>query len=358
MLKTLFTSFNPQGTKDNCSKRFNYIDLLYLIGIVLVVWGHSHPIDPVWFGTWCADINAFIYTFHMPMFFFMGGYLMVYSKSVERLGYKKWVAGKLLKFLVPYLVLTVIAFYPKSLLGDTSDVVTLSLPYLLKTTFLIPRIGVWGHFWFIPTFLILDVLWGAWRARAAKSTLVYRFGLIGGFLVSFALAVYPIRTDYFVLYDLSQVAIFYACGILTGLLKPVLWDKPYKNIIPIPFCAVIAYFLYPYGNFRNFSMPIINFIVGLALVWICWSLANLISSVKEIGIAQKLTKYNFSIFVYSWPAQSLLDVILRRLNVNWLIIVPAMFVIGFVAPLIIVYVYNKMKFLHCKFFDYLIGIQK
>lgn len=356
MIKSLFKSFNPQGKINSEDKRFNYIDILYLIGILLVVWGHSHPIDASWYGTWYSDLNAFIYTFHMPMFFFIGGYLMVYSKSVVKLGYKKWINGKLLKFLIPYLVLTLLAFYPKAMLGDTSDVVTLSIPYLLKTTFLIPRIGVWGHFWFIPTFLILDILWGAWRANAEKSDKIYRYGLIIGFLVSFALAVFPIRTDYFVLYDLSQVAIFYACGIITALIKPYLWDKTYKNLISVFLCAFVAFFLYPYGNYKNFSMPIFNFIVGLCLVWICWSIAKLISNCGKFSIAEKLAKYNFTIFVYSWPAQSLLDVILRRMGVNWLIIIAAMFVIGFIAPILIIFIYKKAKFLHCKFFDYLIGI--
>ena len=357
MLKSVFGDFAPKGALKDEDKRFKYIDVLYVLGIILVVWGHSHPIDSSWFDTWYSDLNTLIYTFHMPMFFFIGGYLMVFSKSVEALGYKKWVCGKLLKFLIPYIVLTVVAFYPKSLLGDTSDVVFFSLPYLLKTTFLIPRIGVWGHFWFIPTFLILDILWGAWRAKARNSKNVYRFGLIFGLIASFALAVFPIRTDYFVLFDLSQVAVFYACGILTALVKPFLWDKCWKNIVAIPVCAIIAYFLYPYGNYTNFSMPIINFIVGLALVWIFWSIAKLLSRFNFASFACNLTKFNFTIFVYSWPAHSLTDVILRRLGVNWLIIIAVLFVIGFVVPLLIIYLYKKMTFLHCKFFDYLLGIQ-
>ena len=161
-----------------------------------------------------------------------------------------------------------------------------------------------------------------------------------------------------VLFDISQVAIFYVIGILFALMKPLLWDKAWKNLIAIPPCAIIAYFLYPYGNFRIFDRPVINFIVGLCLVWIFWSLAKLFSRFKLPTVFQKLTQYNFSIFLYSWPAQSLTDVILRRMGVNWLIIVPAMFVVGFAVPLIIVYVYKKMKFLHCSFFDYLIGIHK
>lgn len=355
MLST-FKRFEPKGTISGNRKRFKYIDVLYVIGILLVVWGHSHPIDSSWYGTWYSHLNAFVYTFHMPMFFFIGGYLMVYSNSIDRLGYKKWAIGKLLKFLIPYLVLTIVAFYPKSLLGDTSDVVDFSLGYLLKTTLLIPRIGVWGHFWFIPTFLILDLVWGAWRYYAIKYSKIYTYGLLLGFIVSVALAICPIRTDYFVLFDLSQVALFYAVGIITALIKPILWDKAWKNVSWIVSCAIVALFVYPYGHFGKWDLPISNFIVGICLVWICWNLAKLISNLKCSQLAENLTKYNFTIFVYSWPAQAFIDVILRRLGVHWYIIIAAMFLTGFIAPTVIILVYKKVKFLHCKFFDYLIGV--
>lgn len=376
MGKTLFSSFEPKGIIRDGDKRFKYIDVLYVIGILLVVWGHSHPISSDWYGTWYSHLNAFIYSFHMPLFFFIGGYLMVSSKSAERLGYFKWALGKILKFLIPYLILTVLAYYPKSLLGDTSDVVELSATYFLKTTFLIPRLGVWGHFWFIPTFLVLDLIWGAWRAYVNKNRHIYRIGLIGGSVISLLLAIFPILTDYFVLYDISQVAAFYSLGIFAALCKPFLWDKAWKNIIWLPICAIPTYFLYPYGNFTFKYSPILNgdfifpysdqrfvyfpyicFIVSLGCVWFCWNLAKLITNLKIANFFEKFTKYNFTIYLYSWPAQSLVDVMLRRLGVHWIAIVAVLFVIGFVVPTLIIVAYKRFTFLHCKFMDYLIGIQ-
>lgn len=353
--KNILSKFDPKGTLSGEGKHFRYIDMAYFIGIILVVWGHSHPLDSSWWGTWYSDLNGFIYTFHMPLYFFIGGYLMVYSNSIDKLGYKKWAISKLWKFLVPYFVLTALAYFPKAMLGDTSDVVELSLSYFLKTTFLIPRIGVWGHFWFIPTFLSLDLMWGAWRYYSKKNINVYRSGLICGVAVSLLLAVFPIKTDWLVLYDFSQEAVFYSIGILLALFKPSLWDTKIKNIISIFTCLVLTYVLYPHGNYMYRVFPVINFIVGLLLVWICWSLAQLLAH-TNFTLPTKLTKYSFNIYIYSWPAQALLDAILRRLGVNWLVIIAILFVSGFVIPFIIIFVYKKLRFLHCKFFDYLIGI--
>lgn len=348
-------SFDPKGILPGNDRHFRYIDMAYFIGIILVIWGHSHPLDSSWWGTWYSRLNGFIYTFHMPLYFFIGGYLMVHSKSIDKLGYKKWAVGKLWKFLVPYFVLTALAFVPKAILGDTSDAVELSIGYFLKTTFLIPRIGVWGHFWFIPTFLSLDLMWGAWRFWAKKSVYVYRIGLAIGVAVSFILAVYPIKTDWFVMYDFSQEAIFYALGIVLALIRPFLWDKIWKNILGILCCAVGTVLLYPLGNYMNRTSPVINFAVGLMLVWICWSIALLMSK-TSFTLPSKLTKFNFSIYIFSWPAQALLDAVLRRMGVNWLVIITILFVAGFAVPLIIIFIYKKLRFLHCKFFDYLIGI--
>ena len=348
-------TFSPKGRcGPEGEKHMAYIDAAYFIGIILVVWGHSHPLDSSWWGTWYSDLNGFIYTFHMPLYFFIGGYLLVHSQSIDQVGYKEWAKEKILTLRIPYFVL--LAFIPKAMLGDTSDAVELSLGYLLKTTLFIPRIGVWGHFWFIPTFLSLDLMWGAWRANASKNPTIYRGGLLIGGGLTLLLAIFPIRTDWFVLYDFSQEAIFYTCGILLALAKPVLWDKTWKHLSGIIGGSVCAYLLYPYGNYTNTSRPIINFIVGLALVCICWCIAQLLSKLN-LKLPVKLTKYSFNIFIYSWPVQATLDALLRRLGVNWLVIIAILFVSGFVFPLLIVFIYRKLRCFHCKFFDYLIGIK-
>lgn len=71
-------------------KRCSYIDNLYTIGTVLVLVGHSHSSDWSTFsGTIFEKIVIFIYTFHMPLFFFIAGFLFVNSHSWEKVGYRK-----------------------------------------------------------------------------------------------------------------------------------------------------------------------------------------------------------------------------------------------------------------------------
>ncbi len=356
MLLKVLKEFKPKGKLNPNEKIMKYVDIAYCFGIIFVLFGHSHPLDGSWVNTWYWHLNTFIYTFHMPLYFFISGYLIVHSNGIERIGYSKWASNKLLKFSVPYLVLTVLAFVPKSFLGDTADAVDMSFKYLFETTFINPRIGVWGHFWFIPVFLMLEFYWGAWRAKSKNNPSIYRLGLIIGFLVSLAIACYPIKTDMYTLYDLSQEAIFYACGVIVALCKPTVWDKWWKNIIGILGPAALVSCLYKYGNYSFREYPFINFLVGILIIWAVWNLSVLISRIPKLSFPAKITKYTFNIYIYSWPAQAALDAILRRMGVNWVIIVCILFVSGFVAPLLIVFIYKKLQFLHCKFFDYLIGI--
>ncbi len=285
-----------------------------------------------------------------------------------------------MKFGIPYLVLTALAFFPKafiSSLGNTSDTVELSLSYFLKTTFLEPRVGVWGHFWFITAFLPIDLLWGLWRSYAPKNKLGHRIGLIVGLIVSLTLAIFPVASNIMTMYDISEVAIFYLFGVLFALAKPILWDKNYKLILGIIVSSVCAYFLYPYGNYMNHhakrfnliniingkteGLDIIdtclpNLIVSLLLVWICWCLAQLIGKIKWFTLPQKVAPYVFILFVYGWPAQALVEAILHDTQIHYLIVTAIMFIVGCTVPILIVFIYRKSSFLHCKFFDYLIGI--
>ena len=55
------------------SERYTWIDCIKGIGIFLVVLGHIYKDNYI--GQW-------IYSFHMPLFFMLSGYLM-YAKSVD-----------------------------------------------------------------------------------------------------------------------------------------------------------------------------------------------------------------------------------------------------------------------------------
>ena len=70
--------------RESKGKTINEIGLLYAFGVLLTIAGHSHTSD--WAAFPALPIE-FIYSFHMPLFFCVSGYLFARSESLKRYGY-------------------------------------------------------------------------------------------------------------------------------------------------------------------------------------------------------------------------------------------------------------------------------
>jgi fucose 4-O-acetylase-like acetyltransferase len=138
-------------------KELKYITLAQLVGCLLVIWGHSYP--------FVADLpvvieqgKSFIYQFHMPLFIFCSGYLLVYTKQIDRKSFSEYVGQRAKRLLIPYFVLSLIGVIPKflfsSVLNDSLSLDAISL----TRAFFVPRENIWGHFWFLPMIFFMGVI--------------------------------------------------------------------------------------------------------------------------------------------------------------------------------------------------------
>ena len=123
-------------------ERKSYIDIMKGIGIISVVIGHLYS----------GRIHQFIFLFHMPLFFFIGGFLF---KKKEQL--KSYFNYKSIHLLVPYAAFLFL-IYP---FANPPNISTLNfselLIYLIK-----PIIGgrfltsIVGVFWFVTCFFLVQ----------------------------------------------------------------------------------------------------------------------------------------------------------------------------------------------------------
>lgn len=82
------------------NSRIYWLDYAKVIGILLMIYGH---------GGLCGDLRNYIYSFHMPMFFFISG--MFYKPlSLKDTIRKNWMG-----LLVPYLLLNMLCYIPQLL---------------------------------------------------------------------------------------------------------------------------------------------------------------------------------------------------------------------------------------------------
>lgn len=79
-------------------QRENWIDWAKALGILLVVMGHSVYAS--------KDVTSFIFVIHMPLFFFVSGYLFKTSRSWHEIS-----VSNVKTLLVPYIGFNIIGFF-------------------------------------------------------------------------------------------------------------------------------------------------------------------------------------------------------------------------------------------------------
>ena len=104
----------------NENRKLSFISVANIIGTVLVVFGHSYTLDYDDITPVMLAIRTFIYYFHMPLFFFISGFLAVYSRGALKKGFGKYIGSKAVQLIMLFRDL------PKQSLQETADILTRS----------------------------------------------------------------------------------------------------------------------------------------------------------------------------------------------------------------------------------------
>ena len=82
--------------------RLAMLDIARMVCIILVVIGHYDPADA---PTHYSNMRMVIYTFHMPVFLFISGYLYIVTRKSET--FTAFITKKIKRLAIPYLVTSV-----------------------------------------------------------------------------------------------------------------------------------------------------------------------------------------------------------------------------------------------------------
>lgn len=184
-----------------------WVDYAKGIGIILVVYGHVargiHGAGLSMDEDVFRLVDSVIYTFHMPLFFFLSG--LHFPVSLQRQGHCRLIAGKLDSIAYPYIVWSLIQGANEVMLSRfTNGNVTM---YEIATLLWHPR----AHFWFLYalffTFLAatlvyrrLDPRWNFAVVVATVFVCTFRDGIPGGVPLNFLY-------QYFVFFALGVAAV-------------------------------------------------------------------------------------------------------------------------------------------------------
>lgn len=304
--------------------RVGFVSTARVIGILLVVLGHSYPFG-VQIPVFWDQLRSFIYTFHMPLFILISGYLAG-AKPQSAGSYVKKRAKRL---LVPYFTLSLIAFVPKVLVqGLLNDTAQMSLWYLVRSE-LVPRDNVWGHFWYIPVIFFFGVFSAFTGKYLGKSKTAMLAALVG----SFALLFLPPVTNWFALEDMRQNLFYYVLGMAlacSGAAESIASSKLWLLGLPL-------------------SIGLVMFAPG----WLRWAGAVLmigfilcVGTLTDFGkmpLLALIERYSYTIFLLSWPAQAVMEVLLNQLlALPVAVTMVCMFTAGILVPLLCVAVISAL----------------
>lgn len=299
--------------------KIGFIATARCIGILLVVFGHSFPFD-VYIPLPLSKTVEFIYAFHMPLFIFLSGYLL--TRNTRSSG--EYIRRRGFRLLLPYFVLSVAAFVPKVLIQQfLNDSVEFSVRYLIRTE-LIPRENVWGHFWYIPVAFFLSCFGVVMLKSMRKHRAVRWAVLVATYLLLFA----PQFTNWFALEDLRKTAFYFVLGMVVAD-----WD-PEACVVSnrwwlLAFPAALALFV-------AVNTALTDSLIACLMIGFVLHVGTRLP-LNKVNLFAAIEKNSFTIFLLSWPAQAVVEVVCNKLlHLPVLLTMGMMFLAGITVPLVCV----------------------
>lgn len=184
-------------------RRLQTVDVLQGLAMLWVVTGH-HLFD--FMPAWYRQMYLWIYSFHMPFFIFISGFLIAYS--YKGIPYKSYIFRRFRKFFVPYVLIgitvTVLAAV-KSGFGSFSE----DLLYLL----IAPKRTDATFLWYIYLLFIFYVIYPVLANLRNRRGICIDAGVL---LLGIVFYLYPARSALFCLDNFTSYFLFFAIGIVSA----------------------------------------------------------------------------------------------------------------------------------------------
>lgn len=275
-----------------------FISYLQIIGIILVVLGHSfHEYPDGMYGN-SFIVYRLIYTFHMPLFLFVSGFLLLYTTEICRSDhtFSGFALQKAKRLLLPMVVLTAVTFVPRCLLSDMADeTMELNARNFFLSFFDLSHLPI-PFFWYIHVnFLLLCAVF--LLVQLLKKTgirPVVTLLVIFTILLLFALS--PLQaTTFFSISKLKTHGIFFILGALYALCADRIDRRiPWADIRV--FAVFTALWLITFRAFEHNGAVCLCSLMGICA---CISLARIMVK-RRLTFLDHLSGANFLIFLFSW----------------------------------------------------------
>jgi fucose 4-O-acetylase-like acetyltransferase len=296
-------------------KRDEFWDIVKAIGIISIVIGHCFPFA-----------NSFVYTYHLVIFFFVGGYLyngIKYAKNpFEYIGHK--LSSTLPKYFCYYVLFILIhnILVQIGIYASTTSIYSIkdiAAQILSASVFLGPS-GMGGALWFVPFFVYSMILFcfmtnfvGKIKDKKYQMILLGFISILLGFIgIKLAIAKYG------VIYHLQASLIVIPIIYLGYLLKHIPVQKFYKYLrlyICIP-CIIFILLVLKYTgksidlSSSNIISPILFYPISIAGIYFVLYLAKVILDVRKgIKLFSYIGEHSYDIMALHFLMFKLVDLV-------------------------------------------------
>lgn len=301
--------------------RIGWIDSLYVYGMVLVVLGHVILTD----ADKTTYLHHWIYGFHMSLFFWIAGVLFKWNGCIV-----EFVIKKTKRLLVPLVVLTCIAYFPKYLLSDFAMHPLGHRPNLISgllVAIIYPSENPIILMWFLNALFVVYLI-GFGLVRVIKDNWI--LWLVAGIVFSQLSSFVP---------DISFFGISKAIGFFPYFCLGIISKKAIARLEmahklksnPLLFLFIISTAVY--GVLVCFPTDIyIKAIIG---IFAAFAMMKFLAEHK-IQFLPSLRKYTFTIYLLQWfPMVAARIALFQVLDWNKWVCYVVMFLSGLLIPVLV-----------------------
>jgi len=287
------------------------------IAILLVTLGHSEPIK-----TALPSMKEFIYSFHMPLFFFMSGFFSVRFISE---GLVSYVLPRIKRLLIPYITISfsffIIKFVVPSMVNRPVDPAR-----FLLDIFVYPLNNPALFLWFLYVIILMKLF-----------TAFLRFIPVW---LMFILAALPALTgmadyDFAAFSHLGKYMIFFTAGLwvanykksffafITGHRKALLWT-----------CSFL--FFYMLNVTMTLKLPSLDVLVAFAGTFMVISMCFTWHDTLKFSFLKFAGRYSLEIYLLQYYFIFPVYYLMLKQDIDPICIIPFTFAAGIAGPIIII----------------------
>lgn len=314
-------------------QKINWLLILQGWTMLWVVVGHS-PLDLATMSGYVKVLYTIAYSFHMPLFFMISGFLFYMTRlqwyntaGKKSLGYGYILIDKLKRLGIPFIVFTIIAMFLKTAFAaDMARASEISVGEFINAI-IYPSNGPLMELWFVAVLFWMFALTPLWKVILENNTLTVITSVI--LLILYFV---PVDIKLLCMHKVADEAIWFFMGMIICKNNYIVYLQERRYLF-----LLLGLILWVLGFYVNISIvQIIGGIVtstSLAFVLDCF--------VPKIFFTFR--NYTYQIFLIGIFAQILVKMLYRRVDMPYLIAFIICTLAGLYVPVIVSKIVEKIN---------------